>query len=247
MSASTPRFVCRVHRSTGRVTVIPRTPSSLRPAYDGVPTEESLLRSHVESVRRARRTATELVYDYDLTMMYTATYVSVPDAFSDVALDIGRLGRRLRASGVGEPRLVVPELSRRGRWHIHVGLRDEVPRSVVHAAWGLGGVKGPNLKYAYSEQAHRLLANYLTKDFDITPRGHRRYFAAQGMRPQVTLFYTQNELEALDVVRSIFGAEHRWKSDHGGAAVYFYPVPATSSPPTSVLSDSPVRVLHRAG
>lgn len=247
MSASTYRLVCRVHRTTGRVTVIPKTLRSLRTANDGVATEESLLRSHAEAVRRARRTAIELIYDYDLTMMYTTTYGREPDSFSEVARDIGRLGRRLRTGGVARHRLVVPELSPRGRWHVHVALREELPRAVVHEAWGHGGVKGPNLKYAYSEEAHEVLASYVTKDFDVTPRGQRRYFAAQGMRPQVTLFNARNEAEAVDLATTLFGAEPRWKNDHGAASVYFFPVPAPESSTASVHSDAAVGDLHLAG
>jgi hypothetical protein len=98
-------------------------------------------------------------------------------------------------------------------------------------------VRGPNLKYAYSERAHALLAGYVTKDFDTTPRGQRRYFKAQGMKPQVTLFYARNEAEALDLAGNLFDAAPRWKNEHGGAAVYFYPVAAPQAPALAASAD----------
>jgi hypothetical protein len=180
-------------------------------------------------------------------MMYTATYVTPPELFKHVAADIGRFGRRLRVGTSAAPRLIVPELSPAGRWHVHVGLPDELPSAVVEAAWGLGGVRGPKLKYAYSEEAHALLAGYVTKDFDRTPRGQRRYFAAQGMRPKVTTFQARTEAEALAIAIEVFEAEPTWMSDQRGASVFIFPSPRrdTNLPTCVPLADG--RDLSLAG
>lgn len=188
-----------------------------------MPSDEAV-RSHRESVRRARRVVEELVHDYDLRWMITLTYAVEPKNHREVYGDLPGFSRRLRSAGLTLPRLIVPEHDPTTRWHLHLAMpTSPAPAlAVLSELWAHGDVHGPDPERATSEGALDGLSRYLTKGFNTTPAGARRYVTSAGLRPLDHRFTVPNAHEALQVARRQFGADPVHSDWYAGNFMAFF-------------------------
>ncbi len=233
MSAS-KKIVCRLHPATGRLscswslTSNPRRPSGSA----SEPTAEAGLRSHHEAVRRARRRVVELVHDYDLRHLWTLTFADEPDGYKQVAAAMTQFSRRCRASGIVMPRLAVPERSGSGRWHVHVAVAEYIPSGLMRRAWTAGFVYPPDLLEVEGPAALDKISAYLTKSFDTTPKGSRRYATSAGLRPKTERFTAPDAVRAVEVATELLGRDPLRTAWYAGTLMAFYPAaPAPGDAP----------------
>lgn len=225
--ASSDKYTCRFHGATGRLSVAPILSSRSRSggvlaSLDG----ES--RSKAEAARRARRCVTELVHDYGLSDLWTFTYAIEPD-YPAMISTMKNFSRRLRAAGLRIPRVTVPEQSPQHRWHLHVAVGLHLPHSQMERLWGHGFVGTPNLEHAMSDSALDKIANYLTKGFDESPAGHRRYTTSGGLRPIARTFTAPDEVAAIARISSEVGVDPEHVGRYYGKTVAFFPVGGVTS------------------
>lgn len=140
---------------------------------------------------------TEIVHDYELRLLWTLTFQERRKDYEEVIADVRNFSRRLRANGLLMPRVIVPELSPSGRWHLHMAVPVYIPLRVMREVWGQGFVRAPDVAESSAPLALLKISEYLTKSFDATPAGCRRYITSAGLRPMVTRFTAPDEATAL--------------------------------------------------
>ena len=225
-----PQLSCRLHLTTGRLsctyTVTPaRSPYSGQPAPSG----EAAERSRRESVRRARRRVNELIHDYNLRHMWTLSYATAPDDLRQVFTSLSTFSRRLRTAGLTTPRLIVPEYGPTTRCHLHMAVPVDTSIEVMSRLWGQGDVRGPDTAKALSEDALERVSSYLTKAFETTAKGSRRYVTSAGLRPLEQRFRAFDAAAALAIATSRFGAPPVHTGRYAGNFMAFYTPTVTAS------------------
>ena len=225
---SIPAIRCRLHPSTGRLSCSYVTSARSRPSWPTAPTDESTERSRREAVRRARQRVRELVFDYDLRLLWTLTYADQQVDHRAVVHSTSAFSRRLRVKGARAPRLIVPEQSFTGRWHLHMAVPMAFEEEVLHSSWRQGAVHGPDMHQAHSDGALEKLTSYLTKAFDNHPKGARRYVTSAGLRPIEQRFTATNAAAALAMASERLGAApQHWDWYAGTFMAFFDPTDST--------------------
>jgi hypothetical protein len=219
---TTDKYAVRYHPATGRGTITPilmsRSPCGVSSDGDGRD------RCRALSVARARRRATELVFDNDLRFLWSMTFATEPRDYQEVTLALRNLTRRLRATGLILPRLTVPEQSQDGRWHLHVGVAVYVPYRLMKRAWGSSFIGVPDFKKANEPWALQAISAYLTKSFDQTPPRCRRYVRSAGLRTVEQRFTAPDEATALAMITNLAGVQPEYVGAFGGTTLACYPV-----------------------
>lgn len=215
--AHNPQMSCRVHPATGRMTCTYGTGGRRPSGGPSTPSDQGAERSRRESIRRARRVVDEIVHDYDLRWMLTLTYADEPENLPEVFSTISAFSRRLRTAGLTAPRLIVPEYGSSTRTHLHMAVSVPLATERTASLWGHGAVHGPNADRAMSEGALDSLSRYITKGFDSTAKGSRRYITSAGLRPVEDRFTAPNADAALGIAARRFGAEPFHAAWYGGS------------------------------
>jgi hypothetical protein len=153
-------------------------------------------RARAEAARRARAKIRRYAAANRLNRLGTLTYAG--DGCHDPALlrrDVGAFFRALRPALGGEPLpyVWVPEWHKRGHGqHVHFAVGRFVQRRLIDQAWGrgfvhiklLGDLPVGSGALEEARQAARYLAKYVSKDFEMRPRGRlHRYALAHGFAP----------------------------------------------------------------
>lgn len=219
---STSRLSRRIHDTTGRLCGSYVTTIRTRPDSSMPPTPEMQERSRREATRRARQRVEEIVYDFDLRLLSTFTYRSAPAGTADMFSTLAAFTRRLRDAGLTMPRLTVPELSPGGRWHLHMATPTYPGTELMTELWGHGQVTGPDTDRAGMDGALGTMASYLTKNFDSTTKGTRRYTTSAGLRPLDHRFTAATAEEALDYTVRRLGVEPAKADLYGGIFMAFF-------------------------
>lgn len=219
---ATSQMSCRIHDSTGRLSGSYVTTSRARPDGSTPPTPEMQERSRYEAARRARQRVDEIVHDFDLRLLSTFTYKVAPATKEETSSTIAAFTRGLRGAGLMMPRLLVPELSPGGRWHLHMATPTYPGAELMSKLWGHGDVHGPDTDRAGLDGSLAALANYLTKNFDSTPRDTRRYTTSAGLRPIEHRFTAPNADAALEYAVRRLGAQPVKADWYGGTFMGFF-------------------------
>jgi hypothetical protein len=153
-------------------------------------------RATAEAARRARSKVRRYAAANRLNRLGTLTYAGAGNHDpGQLRTDVGSFFRELRALLGGEPfpYIWVPEWHKTDHGqHVHFAVGRYVQRGLIDRAWGRGFVHIKLLgdspvgsgTVAQARKAAGYLSKYVTKDFDVRPRGARhRYALAHGFAP----------------------------------------------------------------
>ena len=144
--------------------------------------------------------------------------------------DISTFFRTLRSDFGGRPipYLWVPELHKKGDFHVHFAVSSEVRRNQIRTSWPHGFIHLPEVndlpvgsgQVAEARKAAGYLAKYVGKAIDAEANGHRpfgchRYDLAQGFLPAARRITGRTAGEVLDLACEQMGAQPSvvWNSD----------------------------------
>lgn len=186
-------------------------------------------RSRLEAARRARAKVRRYAAANRLNRLGTLTYAGEGNHDpAQLRLDVGDFFRKLRGGLGGEPLpyVWVPEWHKTGHGqHVHFAVGQYVPRGEIAQAWGRGFVHVKLLgdlpvgsgTVAQARKAAGYLSKYVTKDFDVRPRGARhRYALAHGFAPAFTRLHGRTAQDVLDQAAALMGdvePETVWSSE----------------------------------
>ncbi len=184
-------------------------------------------RARVEAARRARGKIRRYAAANRLNRLGTLTYAG-PGCHDPRQLrkDVGAFFRALRpAVGVeAMPYVWVPEWHKSGHGqHAHFAVGRYVARRIIEQAWGrgfvhiklLGDLPVGSGALEEARQAARYLAKYVSKDFEVRPRGRlHRYALAHGFAPGFERLHGPSAEQVLDQAVALMGAEPQrvWSS-----------------------------------
>lgn len=157
--------------------------------------------------------------------MWTLTYQVEPQDHRAVLGDLSAFSRRLRAASVRTPRLTVPEWS--PRWHLHMAVPTVESHEVMCRLWGHGEIRGPDMEQAAASDALTRLSSYLTKGFNTTDKGCRRYVTSAGLRPVEHRFTAPDAHSALALASRMLNARAEHSNWYSGSFMAFFPYSGT--------------------
>lgn len=213
----------RLHETTGGYSVTWLIASRRRPAAHSNPPADGGVRTRHNATVRATRIVNEIVHDCDLRYMWTLTLRRDP-TYEDVIRELSRFSQRLRRTGLACPRVAVPErgaLTR--RWHVHLAVPVRLTPEEMDVLWTAGDVTVPDEFEAGTPAALEEISGYLTKSFESSEPGRRRYLPAGGAKPVATRFNVSSMDEAFARATRVFGAPPLWVCNSSGGCYAGFP------------------------
>lgn len=178
---------------------------------------ESLMaeRNREIAAQRAKKRVRQLCKAISADRMVTLTtrrLIADLDEFQKLFDQFRRLMRKHRDFAY----VAVPELQKRGAWHLHIAMHGKIARNLVIRLWlkvcggkghGFAHISNPRGAVGRAWEGHRLasyISKYISKDMDQRELNAKRYWASRGIAiPEGEVVVTFGTWDALPSIHDI--------------------------------------------